>query len=130
MYIQNGTEHTNYSTDYMKNLGFDAEQIESIRAMRDYDTEQAALLQQKILKTKRANDVDNIVVTVDNMQFDGDETAQTRMARAIVALNAANQTTTSWKLHNNTLAQVTANQLAQALAAAGEAQTQIWVNYG
>ncbi|MER2494405.1 DUF4376 domain-containing protein, partial [Catenovulum sediminis] len=67
---------------------------------------------------------------VNGMQFDGDETAQTRMARAIVALDAAGQTETNWKLADNQFALVSKTQLAQALALAGQAQTDIWLAHG
>lgn len=81
-------------------------------------------------KEKRSIEVDNIVVEVDGMSFDGDEVSQNRMARAITALSVAEQPSTTWKLSNNELATVTKEQLAQALALAGQAQTDIWSNYG
>lgn len=82
------------------------------------------------LKEKRSLEVDNIVVEVDGMSFDGDEVSQNRMARAITALSVAEQPSTTWKLSNNELATVTKEQLAQALALAGQAQTDIWAHYG
>ena len=77
-------------------------------------------------KEKRASDVASIIVEVDGMKFDGDETSQDRMARSIVALNA--EETVQWVLADNTIAQVTKEQLRQALRLAGEAQTSIWAN--
>ena len=77
-------------------------------------------------KAERADYVSKLVVTVDGMQFDGDETSQDRMARSCVALN--DEETVQWVLADNTIAQVTKEQLRQALRLAGEAQTAIWAN--
>ena len=63
---------------------------------------------------------------IDDLQFDGDETSQDRMARSCVALNEGE--TVQWVLADNTIAQVTKEQLRQALRLAGEAQTAIWAN--
>lgn len=80
-------------------------------------------------KAERADAVSKIVVTVDSMVFDGDETSQERMARTITAAVATGEdmsATTTWVLADNTVAQVSIKQLAQALRAAGEAQTELW----
>ena len=77
-------------------------------------------------KSERADYVSKIVVEVDGMQFDGDETSQDRMVRAAYALNDGE--TVQWVLADNTIAQVTKEQLRQALRLAGEAQTSIWAN--
>lgn len=81
-------------------------------------------------KDARAAAVAAITVEVDGMVFDGDETAQERMSRAIVAATAAGlDLTTSktvWVLYDNTVAQPTFSQLARALKLAGEAQTALW----
>ena len=77
-------------------------------------------------KSERADYVSKIVVEVDGMQFDGDETSQDRMVRAAYALNEGE--TVQWVLADNTIAQVTKEQLRQALRLAGEAQTSIWAN--
>lgn len=78
-------------------------------------------------KAKRALIVASIIVEVDGMKFDGDETSQDRMARSVVALNDDTETV-QWVLADNTVAQVTRVQLKQALRLAGEAQTAIWAN--
>lgn len=78
-------------------------------------------------KSERADYVSKIVVEVDGMMFDGDETSQDRMARSVVALNDDTETV-QWVLADNTIAQVTRVQLKQALRLAGEAQTAIWAN--
>ena len=76
-------------------------------------------------KRERAEAVAAITVEVDGMVFDGDETAQTRMARAVAAASADSETTV-WVLHDNTVAQPTIAQLKQALRLAGQAQTALW----
>lgn len=87
------------------------------------------ILAEKLLHAKsiRAAYVSKIVVEVDGMKFDGDETSQDRMARSVVALNDDSETV-QWVLADNTIAQVTRIQLKQALRLAGEAQTAIWAN--
>lgn len=80
-------------------------------------------------KAERAAAVASITVTVDGMVFDGDEVAQERMARTVTAATAtvaSMDDTTTWVLHDNTVAQVTIRQLATALRLAGEAQTALW----
>ena len=68
-----------------------------------------------------------IVTTASGKQFDGNEEAQTRMARAIAALTA--EETTLWVLADNTVAPaVTREELREALRLAGAAQTAIWAS--
>lgn len=91
------------------------------------EEQQQALMEQK--KALRAEAVSKITVTVDGLEFDGDETAQDRMARAITMFNANNlpaDTATPWVLADNTVAEVTVAQLSQALLLAGQAQTALW----
>jgi hypothetical protein len=78
--------------------------------------------------SKQARDlaVAAIAVEVDGMRFDGDETSQNRMARAIVAMQAAGVPKTLWTLADNAAVEVTAAQLGAALAKAGSAQTALW----
>ena len=82
------------------------------------------------LRAERAEDVSKITVEVDGMVFDGDETSQDRIARTITAATAAGygpDDTTTWVLHDNTVAEVTIKQLSEALLAAGLKQTELWV---
>lgn len=67
------------------------------------------------------------VTTASGKTFDGDEASQDRMARAILALQAAGATSTLWVLADNTPTTVTAAELGAALALAGAAQSAIWV---
>lgn len=120
-----------YSVEQIRT--YDEDQIE-----RDYDgvwyekghapevPEEVALSN---AKAERAKAVAAITVVVDGMTFDGDETAQGRMARAITMFQASSlpeDTTTAWVLADNTVAQVTVAQLAQALLLAGQKQTELW----
>ena len=89
------------------------------------------LAEQELQKKKadRAEAVSKITVTVDGMEFDGDETAQDRMARAITMFQANNLPAdyqTDWVLADNTIAKVTVTQLSQALLLAGKEQTALW----
>lgn len=77
-------------------------------------------------KNERAEAVAAIKVTVDGMVFDGDEIAQSRMARALTAAEAAGQTSTVWVLADNTIATVTKAQLAQALALSMQEMGKMW----
>ena len=76
-------------------------------------------------KSSRSTAVESIKVTVGDKVFDGDETSQTRMARAIVAMT--DEETVLWVLADNAPVQVTKAELTEALRLAGEAQTQVWV---
>lgn len=80
-------------------------------------------------KASRAAAVEAIdVTTAAGNTFDGDEVSQGRMARAILALNAAAQgTTVNWILADNSVIDATAAELAEALALAGGAQAALWV---
>ena len=93
------------------------------------DDDKAAKVAMTEAKTERTDAVSKITVEVDGMVFDGDETAQDRMARAITMFTSSGlppDTTTEWVLADNTVAQVTVNQLAQALLLAGQKQTELW----
>lgn len=86
-----------------------------------YEQEQA----RNEFKKDRETNVASIKVTVDNMVFDGDETSQARMAKAIVSME--DNETTLWVLADNTQIQATKAQLKQALRLAGEEQTRLWI---
>jgi hypothetical protein len=81
-------------------------------------------------KAKRADAVSRIIVEVDGMKFDGDEESQTRMGRTIATTVALGVDLTTgkrtWVLADNTIAEVTIAQLAEALRLAGDAQTALW----
>ena len=75
-------------------------------------------------KVERAEAVSQITVEVDGFVFDGDEVSQERMARSIVALDEGE--TIIWVLHDNSIAQVSKEQLKVALRLAGQKQTELW----
>lgn len=79
-------------------------------------------------KRQRAAAVAAITVTTSaGNTFDGDEESQTRMTRAIIALQATSTESTPWVLSDNTVIQASAAELAEALALAGAAQAAIWI---
>ena len=67
------------------------------------------------------------VTTTAGNTFDGDETSQTRMTRAILALQATGTPTVQWVLADNTAIDATAAELTEALALAGAAQAAMWL---
>lgn len=80
-------------------------------------------------KVERAALVEKATVTVDGMTFDADETSQNRLSRGItaaLALGLGPDETTEWTLADNSSAQVTVQQMARALLAAGQYQTSVW----
>lgn len=79
-----------------------------------------------IAKRERAAKVAAITVEVDGMVFDGDESAQSRMARAITAAETAGLESTVWVLADNTVKNVTKAQLQQALSKAMLAMAELW----
>lgn len=87
--------------------------------------EQAAISARAAFVASRAELVAQIKVTVDGMVFDGDETSQTRMARAIIGL--ADGESIVWVLADNTPVLATKAQLVEALRLAGQAQAALWV---
>ena len=68
------------------------------------------------------------VTTMSGRVFDGDEASQGRMARAIIGLQSQPEgSTVQWVLHDNTVAEVGAEELQEALSLAGLRQTELWV---
>jgi septal ring factor EnvC (AmiA/AmiB activator) len=79
-------------------------------------------------KARRAEAVESIVVTTSaGHVFDGDETSQGRMARAIIALQATGTPSVRWVLADNTAIDAPVAELVEALALAGAAQAKLWV---
>lgn len=79
-------------------------------------------------KRSRADAVSRIqVTTASGRVFDGDELSQSRMARAVLAMERAGVAETEWVLADNTVASVSADELAEALALAGAEQSRLWV---
>ena len=79
-------------------------------------------------KAARTLAVENIkVTTAAGHTFDGDETSQARMSRAILVLSTGAAATVPWVLADNTVIQATAAELTEALALAGAEQARFWV---
>lgn len=87
--------------------------------------EEFAALELAQAKMDRAEAVSKITVTVDGMTFDGDEASQQRAARSIIALEDGE--TMPWVLYDNTIANVTKEQLKKMLRLAGQKQSELWV---
>lgn len=78
-------------------------------------------------KAARQAEVDALkVTTTSGKVFDGDETSQGRMTRAIMTAQIASMTTCVWVLANNVPTQVTLAELQEALALSMQAQGAIW----
>ena len=120
------------NTKFLKKLGFieaDVEESEKGGWYRKgtapkFSDEEVAMKQLVTAKAEREDYVSKIVVEVDGMLFDGDETSQDRMARSIIALDLGEKV--QWVLADNTIKMVTRAQLREALRKAGKAQTAIW----
>ena len=79
-------------------------------------------------KAARAAAVEAITVTTQaGNTFDGDETSQARMSRAILVLSTGAATSVPWVLADNTVIQATAAELTEAMALAGAEQARLWV---
>ena len=89
------------------------------------NAEKKAEIARRESKAARQADVDAITVEVQGKLFDGNEEAQTRMSRAVVAMGDTDETL--WVLADNTTALVTRAELQAAMHLAREAQTAIWV---
>lgn len=102
-------------------VALDAEVIatnQAAQAVRDRETAKAA----------RAAAVDAITVTTQaGNTFDGDEVAQTRMARAVLVLSTGAALSVPWVLADNTVIEVDSAELTEALALAGAEQARLWV---
>lgn len=82
----------------------------------------------EVAKAARQTAVENIkVTTAAGNVFDGDETSQTRMSRAILVLSTGAATSVPWVLADNSVIQADIAELTEALALAGAEQARLWV---
>ena len=89
--------------------------------------EQIAEVKLQRAKAERTAAVEAIkVTTTSGKEFDGDETSQGRMSRAILAGQIAGITSCTWVLANNVPTTVTLAELSEALSLAMQAQGAIW----
>ena len=95
----------------------------------EIEARKTAPLSRDELKAQRDAAVAAIqVTTAAGNTFDGDETSQERMTRAVVALGAAPaDTTVNWVLADNSVLDASQAELTEALMLAGAAQAAIWV---
>lgn len=91
-----------------------------------HNAETEALQARELAKQARQASVDAITVVVNEKVFDGDETSQTRMSRAIIGMQATGQPTIQWTLADNTVTQATLAELTEALCLAGAKQGELW----
>lgn len=76
-------------------------------------------------KAERAIAVAALTITTEaGNVFDADETSQGRMARAVVAMEAGD--VIQWVLSDNSIVDVDASELKEALKLAGAAQSALW----
>ena len=87
----------------------------------------AEYLRAEAIRARSAAVANIQVTTTAGNTFDGDETSQTRMARAIIGMQATGTTTINWTLTDNTVIQATVAELTEAMALAGAAQAAMWV---
>jgi len=78
-------------------------------------------------KIQRQSLVDDIEVTYNNVVYQGDETSQDRMSRAINGL-PDDTTIINWKAKDNSTQALTRPELKEILFLAGQEQTKIWFN--
>lgn len=91
----------------------------------EQELEVAKLSLKKALRSKL---VEEIIVTVNDKLFDGDETSQIRMSRAIQLLTDDTDVVV-WVLADNTFAEVTKLELTEALQKSAAAQVSLWNIY-
>lgn len=77
-------------------------------------------------KRLRAKQVAAIKVEVNGKTFDGDEQAQSRMARALEVASITGMESTTWVLADNTVATVTVAEMKEALSKAMLAMGELW----
>ena len=84
----------------------------------EFTDEELIAREQAKLKQAKEQALTQIVVEVEDMSFDGNETARLNMISAIQASELLGQTESLWKLADNTVQTVTTAEIKQALALA------------
>ena len=80
-----------------------------------------------VAKKAKLDAVAAIVVQVGDNIFDGDEISQERMLRAVQIADVTGETTTMWKLADNSIVEVSLSELKEALTLAGKEMSKIWL---
>lgn len=68
------------------------------------------------------------VTTASGKEFDGDEISQDRMNRAVNIAMVTGQTITQWKLADNSIMNVTLDELKEALILSVQEMSRIWLD--
>ena len=120
--LRTGVEYVNGAWQYKWTVeDLDEADVAANQAAKDARDREAA-------KAARTVAVENILVTTAaGNTFDGDETSQTRMSRAILALSTGAAATVPWVLADNTVIQADIAELTEAMALAGAEQARLWV---
>ena len=82
---------------------------------------------QAIRRARKEQAIREITVDVNSKAFDGDEVSQGRMLRAIQIAAVTGETATQWKLADNSIVDVTLDELKEALMLAGKEMSKIWL---
>ena len=119
------SEYIEYSEDSFE---FDSNytyKVENGGVVKTERTDEIYLKQ--ISKANRTILVENIEVEYNGVVYQGDETSQDRLSRAINGL-PDDTTTISWKAKDNSSQELTRLDLKEILFLAGQEQTRIWFN--
>jgi len=108
-------ENNEFYPHYLKDGTPDLAKINAIKLKQSITT----------WKKDRQQKVDNIEVTYNNIVYQGDETSQSRMTKAITAL-PDDTTTIPWTAKDNSTQSLTRADLKAILLDAGTQQSKIW----
>lgn len=103
------------------------EEVDASFVLPDVDMSDDAHYTNYVIKKAKLDSVATIRVVVGNKVLDGDEISQSRMLRAIQIAAIASETTTMWKLADNSIVEVTLDELKEALALSGKEMSKIWL---
>jgi hypothetical protein len=102
--------------------------VEELNTVQRVDFDYFSEYRTAVAKEAKIKDVAKITVTTTSSKvFDGDEVSQDRMVRAVQIAGITAQTTTNWKMADNSIVEVTLDELKEALALAGQAMSEIWL---
>ena len=122
LYQSEYIEYSEDSFEFDSNYTYKVENGEVVKTER---TDEIYLKQ--ISKANRTTLVENIEVEYNGVVYQGDETSQDRMSRAINGL-PDDVTTISWKAKDNSSQELNRLDLKEILFLAGQEQTRIWFN--
>lgn len=117
------SEYIEYSEDSFEFDSSKTYKVENEKVV-SYDRTDDAYVSM-VKKSNRQVLVDSIEVEYNGISYQGDETSQDRMSRAINGL-PDDMTTISWKASDNSSQELTRVDLKEILFLAGQEQTRIW----